>query len=308
VAVSQQTIEEHTVNVRVQVIDMKSFILDLQVPNYLPARDLTQRIARDAGLDSHWPDGRRRLYWLRARGRLLEDHEALKDLGVVPSELVYLLPEPPPGSGVMEQVPDYPKNEGYMAKGIFALLGSIALVITWSVGWGVALSVARTPLITIFPGIGLGLLCASLARHLWGSGPGNSPRVVATGLLLFLGIASVAFAAPALFGDEALGTMYSEAIPGFVSGLAGVLVGWLAWWGPVEALPEQPKVTQEAVQAIATVPCGVCGLPVTPEVRFDCPHRCGRVFHVGCHKARVSVYRGDARKCPICNQVVNPEG
>ena len=128
-AVSQQTIEEQTVHVRVQVIDLNSFVLDLQVPNYLAARDLTQRIARDAGLDSHWNDGRRRLYWLRARGRLLQDHEALKDLGVVPNELVYLLPEPPPGGGVMEQVPDYPRTEGYTAKGILALFGSIILVV-----------------------------------------------------------------------------------------------------------------------------------------------------------------------------------
>ncbi|MDI6772700.1 MAG: hypothetical protein QME77_08970, partial [bacterium] len=55
---------QQTVTVRVQVIDMNSFTLDLQVPTYLPARDLTQRIARDAGLDAYWDDGRRRLYWL----------------------------------------------------------------------------------------------------------------------------------------------------------------------------------------------------------------------------------------------------
>ena len=38
---------EQTVTLRVQVIDMRSFTLDLQVPTYLPAQDLTQRIARD---------------------------------------------------------------------------------------------------------------------------------------------------------------------------------------------------------------------------------------------------------------------
>ena len=49
--------DSQTVTVRVQVIDMESFTLDLRVPNYLPARDLTQRIARDAGLEAHWADG-----------------------------------------------------------------------------------------------------------------------------------------------------------------------------------------------------------------------------------------------------------
>ena len=91
--------ESTVVNLRVQVIAMKSFTLDLQVPTYLPARDLTQRVARDAGLDAFWGDGRRRLYWLRARGRLMLDDEKLSDLGVINGELVYLLPEPPAGSG-----------------------------------------------------------------------------------------------------------------------------------------------------------------------------------------------------------------
>ncbi|MFN7146724.1 MAG: EsaB/YukD family protein, partial [Myxococcota bacterium] len=116
--------EQNVVQVRVQVIDMKSFTLDLQVPTYLPARDLTQRVARDAGLDSHWDDGRRRLYWLRARGRLMGDDEKLSDLGVVNGELVYLLLEPPAGSGVVEQGPDYPETHGYAGAGTLVLLGS----------------------------------------------------------------------------------------------------------------------------------------------------------------------------------------
>src|SRR6478735_8832344 len=101
---------------------MKSFTLDLQVPTYLPARDLTQRVARDAGLDAFWPDGKRRLYWLRARGRLMSDEEKLQDLGVVNGELVYLLPEPPAGSGVFEQPPDYPEQHPYSGAGTLALL------------------------------------------------------------------------------------------------------------------------------------------------------------------------------------------
>ena len=51
--------DSQVVTVRVQVVDMQPFTLDLQVPTYLPARDLTQRIARDAGLNAYWTDGRR---------------------------------------------------------------------------------------------------------------------------------------------------------------------------------------------------------------------------------------------------------
>ena len=106
-----------TVPVHVQVIDMKPFSLDLVVPTYLPARDLTQRVARDAGLGAYWPDGTRREYWLRARGRLLQAEEKLQDLGVVPYELLHLLPQPPPGSGLEERPPEYPVNKGYAAAG-----------------------------------------------------------------------------------------------------------------------------------------------------------------------------------------------
>ena len=117
--------DAQTVTLRVQVVDLQPFTLDLQVPNYLPARDLTQRIARDAGLKAYWQDGRRRLYWLRARGRLVQDHEVLSDLSVVNGELVYLLPEPPADSGVAERPPAYPTNRGYQAKGTVALLGAL---------------------------------------------------------------------------------------------------------------------------------------------------------------------------------------
>src|SRR5689334_10487542 len=83
-----------TVPVRVQVIDLEPFALDMVVPTYLPAKDLTQRVARDAGLGAYWPDGTRRLFYLRARGRLLGEEEKLQDLGVIPYELLHLLPEP----------------------------------------------------------------------------------------------------------------------------------------------------------------------------------------------------------------------
>jgi uncharacterized ubiquitin-like protein YukD len=294
--------QAQTVQVRVQVVDVKSFTLDLVVPTYLPARDLTARIARDAGLESHWSDGRRRLYWLRARGRLLTDDENLGALGVVPGELVYLLPEPPAGSGIHEQRPDYPETRGYAARGIGALLASIAVVVAWAVGWGVALAHSRHVAVVLLPALGLGFLSTSLARHAWG-GRGGRFRVVFTGLLLFVFIAMLAVAAPVYVLRLDTMELLLIALPGVLAGSVGVLVGWLAWWGPVESLPE--KVEDEAVQeaqAVATVQCAICGLPVGPEVRQECPHRCGRWFHSGCYEARMSVYRGDPGVCGICDQ------
>ena len=49
--------DAQTVPVHVQVIDLDPFALDMVVPTYLPASDLTQRVARDAGLGAYWPDG-----------------------------------------------------------------------------------------------------------------------------------------------------------------------------------------------------------------------------------------------------------
>jgi len=302
-----------TVQVRVQVVDLRSFTLDLVVPTYLPARDLTHRIARDAGLESHWADGRRRLYWLRARGRLLGDDEKLGDLGIVNGELVYLLPEPPLGSGVEEQTPDYPQTHGYAGRGIWALVASIAVAGAWGLGWGLALSVDRSLPVVTLPGLGLGFLATSLARHAWG-GQGARVRVVATGFALFVALAGLALAAPVYLEGEAIGAVLTQAIPGFIAGIVGVLLGWLAWWGAVEPLPATATGATGAAaaaatgqaQAVATVPCAICGMPVAPEVRQECPHRCGRYFHTGCWQARTSVYRGDPRICAICGQQVAP--
>ncbi len=297
--------QAQTVQLRVQVVDMKSFTLDLVVPTYLPARDLTARIARDAGLESHWSDGRRRLYWLRARGRLLTDDESLGALGVVPGELVYLLPEPPAGSGIHEQRPDYPETHSYPGAGIPTLLGSIAVVCAWSVAWGVALSYSRSLAVVLLPGLALGFLATSLARHAWG-GRGGRVRVAVTGLLLFVFVALLAVVGPVFFAGLELTELLLAGLPGVFAGMVGVLVGWLAWWGPVEPLPklsEEEAAVQES-QAVATVQCAVCGLPVGPEVRQECPHRCGRWFHSGCYEARMSVYRGDPGICGICNQPV----
>ncbi len=301
----EQSPQAQTVQLRVQVVDLRAFTLDLVVPTYLPARDLTARIARDAGLESHWDDGRRRLYWLRARGRLLQDQETLEALGVVPGELVYLLPEPPTGSGIHEHNPDYPKTHDYAGKGILALLGSIAVVCAWSVGWGVALTYSRSLAVVLLPGLALGFLTTSLARHAWG-GRGGSFRVAMTGLVLFVFVAMLALAGPVYFASLEVGELFVAGLPGILAGMVGVLVGWLAWWGAVEPLPEvqEADAAVQETQAVATVQCAVCGMPVGPEVRQECPHHCGRWFHVGCYEARVSVYRGDPGICAICNEPV----
>ncbi len=292
------------VAVRVQVIDLKSFTLDLQVPTYLPARDLSQRIARDAGLDAHWPDGKRRLYYLRARGRLLTEGERLDELGVVNGELVYLLPEPPAGSGVVEQPPEYPETHDYAVAGWGTLAATFAGVVAWAVLWGVALTASLDWLVTTAPGLALGLLCASLARHAWG-GAGNRVRIVLTALVLVVAIVLVAFLTPVIVNETDPLEVFARAMPGFILGVVGVFLGWVAWWGAVEALPSRGvQEVEKQVVVEQAVACAICGQGVAADVRHNCQHGCGKVFHAGCHRAKAATYRGDASRCGVCNQRV----
>ncbi len=294
--------DRQTVTVRVQVIDMESFTLDLQLPTYLPAHDLTQRIARDAGLDAHWADGRRRLYWLRARGGLVNDETTLADLGVIDGELVYLLPEPPAGSGVLEQTPDYPRTHGYAASGTVKLLVSLCAMLVWAIGWGVALSEVRNTWTVVPPGLAMGMMCTGFSRHAWG-GRGSSPRVGITALIVLFPTMFLALAIAVAIGDASLTTAYSETVAGMIFGLVGVMIGWLAWWGAVEPLPNQglgQQSVDDAGEAVALVECGICGQGVKNEVRVDCVYGCGRFFHSGCYRARMSVARIDDGSCSIC--------
>lgn len=313
------TDDQNVVQLRVQVIDLRSFTLDLQVPTYLPAKDLSQRVARDAGLEAYWPDGRRRLFWIRARGRLMTEGEKLSDLGVVNGELVYFLPEPPPGSGVAEQVPEYPETRDYAGAGYPALFGSLALVAAWGVLWGVVLAEDRSLWVTTLPGLALGLMCASLARHTWG-GRADRVRVAATALFFQLTISLVAFLAPiiAYWAPSLLGftsapvgdapklwEVYRDGAPGIVLGMVGVMLGWLAWWGAVEPLPPREAIAaEEAANQEVLATCGICQQEVAAAVRMDCPHACGLVFHKGCHAARLAVYHGSAARCAVCAKAV----
>ena len=292
-------VDGQTVSVRVQVVDMQPFLLDLQVPTYLPARDLTQRIARDAGLEAYWGDGRRRLYWLRARGRLMEEGETLADLGVINRELVYLLPEPPAGSGVVERPPDYPVTKGYPAKGTVALISALAFTSLWTVCWGVAMSEERSNWTVALPALALGLITTSFARHAWG-GLGSRPRVALTSLAVLFPTITLAFVIAARVGDLGPPDLKVYAVSGLAWGMVGVMLGWLAWWGAVDPLPERADEVLAVEEVTAVVDCGLCAQDVAPDVRMECAHGCGRFFHTGCHRARQAVYTGDPSECAAC--------
>lgn len=288
-----------TVPIHVQVIDLEPFALDMTVPTYITASDLTQRVARDAGLGAYWEDGTRRAFYLRARGRLLEDQEKLEDLGVVPHELLHLLPEPPRESGLEERPPEYPPNQGYAAAGNVAAASGLFLVLGWTGLWALALTVEPSWYVGLFPGAGLSLMCTSFARHLWG-GLGSDVKIPVTGLLVFLPLLLMA-AIPAFLLDVApLTDLLLALTPGFIAGVIGVMLGWLAWYGAVEPLPERAIAQAESQTSgvAVTWPCGICQQPVSTDVKADCVFGCGRVFHAGCYKARQSL--GDGKGCAVC--------
>jgi uncharacterized ubiquitin-like protein YukD len=301
-----------TVEVRVQLIDVEAKALDLVLPTYIPARDLTQRIATDAGLNPHWEDGTRRLYWLRARGRVLLDEERLQDLGVSDGELLHLLPQPPRDSDVVERPPEYPVSRGYAGAGWLAVGTALATLALWTAGWAVALTAIpemtlqtlaplRLVAVGLLPSIGLALMATSFSRHLWG-GDGKDWKVPATGAGVYLPLVVIAAVPAVLLGVDP-GALSIALGPGLLAGVAGIVVGWLAWYGAVEPLPRTRAAIQAEAgdEAVMTVPCGICGGPVTPDVMAECRHRCGRVFHAGCYRAREAVSGGDA--CAVCGFV-----
>ncbi len=285
---------------RVQVIDVDSKSLDVVVPLWMPVGDLTQRLAQDAGLDAFWDDGTRRQYWLRARGRVLESTEKLEQLGVVAYELVHLLPEPPAGSQVAERPPDYPATRGYPAKGLWNIGWGMVLVIAWTAGWAMALSVDQRPMIAFLPGIGLSLMAVSVARHLWG-GHGSRVRVPITGMLVFLPMFAVAVAPAYLWGDLSTNALTAMIALAWLGGMAGIILGWLAWFGAVEPLPKVTRAEVEEARAALQFPCAICGGPVLEHAKVGCVYQCGRVFHEGCYRTRQSMASGDA--CAVCGYV-----
>lgn len=285
-----------TVSVRVQVIDLEPFALDMVVPTYLPAKDLTQRVARDAGLGAFWPDGSRRMFYLRARGRLIGDEEKLQDLGVVPFELLHLLPQPPPQSGVEERPPEYPPSRGYAAAGNLNAALGLVLVLAWTALWASVLTWQASVVTGLLPGIGLSLMCTSFARHLWG-GAGSAFRVPLTGAAVYfplLGLVGV----PAFLAGVPGQDLVLALSPAVIGGFLGVVLAWLAWAGAVEPLPKVSAKEVKDAEASVLWQCGICGGAVSADVRADCQFRCGRVFHNGCYRAKQALSAEGG--CAVC--------
>jgi hypothetical protein len=293
--------DARTVTVHLQVVDLEPRALTLTLPDYLPASDLTQRIARDAELEAFWPDKSRRVYYLRARGRLMQPTERLKDLGIVPNELLHLLPEPPPDAGIATRPPEYPPNQGYAGAGNLNIAFSFLLILSFTAAWSMALTVelgsVAGAITGVFPALGLSLMCTSLARHLWGGDNGGAIRVPLTGFAIYMPVLMMA-AVPALVASPSFQTLAVTTGPAFAFGVIGTMFGWLAWYGAVEPLP---PVTQREVQdqmANVTFPCGICGGQVVQDVKADCVYGCGRVFHRGCYEAKQAL--GQANSCAVC--------
>ena len=289
--------DARTVQVRVQVIDMEPFALDLVVPTYLPASDLTQRIARDAGLGAYWDDGTRRLFWLRARGRVMQDHERLDELGVIAHELVHLLPQPPPGSGIQERPPEYPKNKGYAVAGYGPAVSGLAQVVGVAVLWSLALLATHNIAVALLPPIAVALLATSLARHLLG-GQGSDWKIPLLGAAVCIPIWLIALLPMVLFVPLEPIQLALVILPSLIGLLLGVTLAWLAWYGAVEPLPEVTRAEVQMQEQVAVYQCGICGLEVQPDVRTACQYACGRIFHVGCLQARTSVHPGPG--CAVC--------
>jgi len=289
------------VRLRIQIIDVDPKQIDVTVPRYLAADNLSQRVIRDAGLQSHWKSGYRRNYTFRARGRVVHPKETLENLGVVDGELIYLLPEPDPALGVIEQNPEYPEVNDYLGQGTPMLAGMVSGVLIFSFFWGMALTTSQHWIVTILPSLGLATLCISFARHSWG-GRASHMRVGVTGLSLYIIALAPPFFAPMIQTGMSFGEFISVLGPGVVMGIGALIISWLAWWGPVEPLnrtivDEQRRLEQPNVGNS----CGVCTRTIEESFDVLCPYNCGKHFHSGCMEAKQSSFQGDSRLCPMCN-------
>ena len=295
--------EQHNVRVRVQVIDAQPSILSTTVATYLPMDQLTQLIARESGLQAFWPNGVRRLYWLRARGRLLQPHQTLADIGIVGDELVYLLPQPPPDMSAFEQSPDYPKRNPYLGQGYPVLFLSLIGIMFWGFGWCMAIQIRPTWWISMLPGFGFGVLNVHFARHIWG-GRASRLRVLITALLFMILMAVFSMfsvlSLPNIGIEMDLGEFFKQFQLGLLCALVSIIVAFLAWWGPVEPLTVGPDMPQEIQQEVALPLCGICGAGVEPDVKVGCQYGCGKIFHTGCYAQVMRSYRDDKRFCAVC--------
>lgn len=288
--------DQNTVSLRVQVIDMEPQILDLRLPIFLKSSDLSQRIAREAGLQSYWPDRTRKLYALRARGRLLQPNETLGDLGVINNELLYILPQIRPGSSLLEQQPEYPAESVHKAGKLGILITLLCVIIFFSVNWGFALAEEGNLLTLCLPAIAVGILCSSFSRHAWG-GKAMQPRVIGSAVLLYAMVLVPCYFVSLLVPvDEGF---IRRMLPGIITGMVGLLISWLSWWGAVEPLIKRTAVVREVVQQETVRICVICGGGVAPEMLTHCSH--GQPCHKGCYTASATAYRGPEGFCHVCN-------
>ena len=200
---------------------------------------------------------------------------------------------------MLERPPDYPVNKGYPAKGTVALITALAFTGLWTICWGVALSEERNNWTVALPALALGLITTSFARHAWG-GLGSRARVALTSLAVMVPSLMLAFVIAARLADLEADALKFFAVSGLAWGMVGVMLGWLAWWGAVDPLPERPDEDLAVEEVAAVVDCGLCGQDVAPDVRTECAYGCGRFFHTGCHRARVAAYTGDPSECAAC--------
>lgn len=291
-----------TVSIRVQVIDVESSTLELVVPTYIPAKDITQRIARDANLGAYWPDGTRRAYTLRARGRLLGPDERLDAFNIVPHELLHLLPQPPVPVEVIERPMDtraLRPQTGFDTGSI--VLGFLFLVV-FSVAWSVSLLESTSVLVGILPSLAIGMAASNFSRIVWG-GSGPLWREPLTALLVFVLSVACAFIPLLIFVDWSLDASFQIGFT-IVGGLFGLVVGWIVNRGGVEPLPPLSKaaMTHEAAthQVASTMShhCGLCQTPVAANVMTGCPRGCDKKFHSGCLGSITLTVEG--AQCTFC--------
>lgn len=299
--------QQHNVRVRVQVIDAQPSILSTTVATYLPMDQLTQLIARESGLQAFWPNGVRRLYWLRARGRLLKPNETLAEVGVVGDELVYLLPQPPPDMAAYEQSPDYPEWHPYLGQRYPVLFLGLFGVVFWGLGWALLMQYDPSWWMLFLPGFGFGVLNVHFARHIWGGRASHVRILITASVFMFIVVLmsmSFVLILPFEWGDTSGLDFFKKMLPGLISALIAVMVTYLAWWGPVEPLTIGPKAAEEERKEDALPICGICGTGVEADVQTRCQYSCARIFHTGCYSQVLRNYRDDPRFCAVCRDKI----
>ena len=289
-------IEQNTVSLRVQVIDMEPKMLDLRLPTFLKASDLSQRIAREAGLQAYWSDRTRKSYELRARGRLLTPNETLLDLGVVDNELLYILPQIRPNTPLQEQQPEYPA-ESTLAATLLVLITLLVSIMFFSINWGLSLVSEADWSTLCLPAMGVGVLCSSFSRHALG-GKAMDVRIIGAAFLLYIMALIPCFLVSLLLPVD--NGFFHRMMPGIITGFVGLLVSWLAWWGAVEPLVKRQEAPQlDIVQQVQYV-CAICGGGIAEDMVAQCVQQCGRIFHKGCYQASATAYRGPQGFCHVC--------